>query len=86
MALNLIVAESMVLDQVKFINFVLEECRRRNKDLSDVFGASYGKLIGVGTVYEEAIHSLRQVKTELEKFLALVRDDLRKQCALGDRR
>jgi hypothetical protein len=66
-------AEQLVLNQVRFINLILEECRKRNKLLEEKFGVSYGKLIGIGSVYEEAIHSLRKVKTELDQYLNIVR-------------
>jgi hypothetical protein len=69
--------EAKVLREVKFINYILEECRKRNKALADDFGMSYGKFVGVGTVYEEAIHSLRKVKGELDEFLKTVRGNLR---------
>lgn len=68
-------AEKSALSQVKFINYVLEECRRRNKDLLDTFGMSYGKFVGVGTVYEEVIHALRKTKGELDGFLKIVRSN-----------
>jgi len=69
--------ERTVLSEVKFINYMLEECRKRNKTLSEEVGMSYGKLIGVGTVYEEAIHALRKVKGELDKYLGVVRSSMR---------
>jgi hypothetical protein len=69
--------ERTVLSEVKFINYMLEECRKRNKNLSDEMGMCYGKLIGVGTVYEEAIHALRKVKGELDEFLRVVRANMR---------
>lgn len=68
--------EARVLSQVKFINAVLEECRKRNKELTDDFGMCYGKFVGVGTVYEEVIHSLRKVKGELDEFLKTVRENI----------
>jgi len=70
-------AEHSALSQVKFINAVLEECRKRNQDLSIKFGPSYGKFVGIGTVYEEAIHSLRKVKAELDGFLDTLRANYR---------
>ena len=75
MNLQLEDAEARILSQVKFINYILEECRRRNKELSDCFGMSYGKFVGVGTVYEEAIHSMRKVKGELDGFLKIIRSN-----------
>ena len=72
-------AEARILSQVKFINSVLEECRRRNKELADGFGMSYGKFVGVGTVYEEVIHSLRKVKGELDEFLKVLRSNISRE-------
>jgi len=72
-------AERSALSQVKFINAVLEECRKRNQDLTTKFGPSYGKFVGIGTVYEEAIHSLRKVKSELDGFLDVIRENLRRE-------
>jgi len=74
-------AERSALSQVKFINAVLEECRKRNQDLNGKFGSSYGKFVGIGTVYEEAIHSLRKVKSELDGFLDVVRDNVRREAS-----
>ena len=70
-------AERVALGNVKFLNMMLEECRRRNKELEDMFGTDYGKLIGTGPVYEEAICSLRKVKGELDEFLKIVREKVR---------
>lgn len=66
-------AERIALGNVKFLNMMLEECRKRNKELEDRFGTDYGKLIGTGTVYEEAICALRKVKGELDEFLKIIR-------------
>lgn len=68
--------ERRILNEVKFINYMLEECRRRNKRLQNDFGMSYGKFVGVGTVYEEAIHAMRKVKSELDTYLRAIRDNL----------
>lgn len=79
MNISLEQAEKLALNQVKFLNFVLEECRKRNKELEESFGTDYGKLIGTGTVFEEAICSLRKVKGELDEFLNIIRADVRGQ-------
>jgi hypothetical protein len=79
-------AERVALNQVKFLNFVLEECRKRNKELEEKFGTAYGKLVGTGTVYEEAICSLRKVKGELDEFLNIIRADVRVQLQRERRR
>lgn len=65
--------EEAVLDQVRFLNYVLEECRKRNRGLQEILGASYGKYVGIGAPYEEAICCLRKVKTELDGYLKTIR-------------
>lgn len=65
--------EAAVIEEVKFSDYVLEECRRRNKILQVELGMSYGKYVGVGTVYEEAVHAFRKVKGELDVYLRSVR-------------
>lgn len=72
-------AERVALGNVKFLNMMLEECRRRNKELEEKFGTDYGKLIGTGTVYEEAICALRKVKGELDEFLKIIREKARSE-------
>ena len=69
-------AERLILDQVKFIDFVLKEIRKRNKELQDGLGMSYAKLVGLGTPFEEAVHSFRQVKGELDGYLKILREKL----------
>jgi len=69
-------AEHLILDQVKFIDFVLKEIRKRNKELQDGLGMSYAKLVGLGTPFEEAVHSFRQVKGELDGYLKILREKL----------
>ena len=66
-------AERIALDQVKFINSLLEQLRARNESFKDALGMTYAKLVGLGTPYEEAIHSMRKVKTELDEYLARIR-------------
>lgn len=66
-------AERIALDQVKFINSVLEQLRARNESFQLALGMTYAKLVGLGTPYEEAIHSLRKVKTELDRYLSAIR-------------
>ena len=76
-------AEHVLLEQVKFVGSLLEEIRRSNKLMEEKLGRSYAKLVGLGTPYEEAIHSLRQVKLELDTYLKTIRDvmlaELKKQ-------
>jgi len=68
--------ERLILDQVKFIDFVLKEIRKRNKELQDGLGMSYAKLVGLGTPFEEAVHSFRQVKGELDGYLKILREKM----------
>lgn len=67
-------AEHVLLEQVKFVGSLLEEIRRSNKLMEEKLGRSYAKLVGLGTPYEEAIHSLRQVKLELDTYLKTIRE------------
>lgn len=69
-------AEQLVLKQVKFINLMLQEIRTRNTELQEALGQSYAKLIGLGTPYEEAIHSLRKVKVEFDTYLKILRNHM----------
>lgn len=66
-------AERVALDQVKFINSLLEQLRARNESFQLAIGMTYAKLVGLGTPYEEAIHSMRKVKTELDRYLSVIR-------------
>ena len=68
--------ERIILEQVRFLNLVLEETRKRNKFLSEKLEMSYAKLIGLGTPYELMIHSLRQVKREMDMYLKIIRDKM----------
>lgn len=68
--------ESLIVEEVKFLNLTLKECRRRNEFLQQRLGSSYAKYIGLGTPYEEAIHSLRKVKGEMDGYLETVRSVL----------
>jgi len=68
--------EQIVLEQVKFIDLMLEEIRNRNKTLQEELGMSYAKYIGIGTPYEECIHILRKVKSEFDIYLKTARSEL----------
>lgn len=72
-------AEQIILNEVKFVGSVLEEIRRSNKQMEKELGTSYAKLIGLGTPYEEAIHALRKVKSELDIYLKLIRERMLEQ-------
>lgn len=67
-------AERVLLEQVKFVGLVLEEIRRSNKFMQQKLKMSYAKLIGLATPYEEAIHALRAVKSELDIYLRTLRE------------
>lgn len=71
--------EKIVLDNTKFMDFILEEIRKRNTVLQGELKNSYGKLLGLGTPYEELINKARQVKSEFDKFLKIVRDQFAEQ-------
>jgi len=77
--LSLNEVESIILDNTKWMDFVLEETRKRNTVLQEELKNSYGKLLGLGTPYEELINKARQVKTEFDKFLKIVRDQFKEQ-------
>jgi len=76
---NIQQVEYLILDHVKFLGSVLQAMRKKNKKLKEVFGMSYGKLIGLATPYEEAIHSLRKVKCEFDQYLKIIRDEMMKK-------
>jgi len=77
--LNLNEVESIILDNTKWMDFVLEETRKKNAVLQEELKNSYGKLLGLGTPYEELINKARQVKTEFDKYLKIVRDLFKEQ-------
>ena len=68
--------EQIILDQVKFLNIMLEQLRKRNKLLDEKFGIHYAKMIGLGTPFEELIHHTRNVKSEFDSYLKIIRDEL----------
>lgn len=71
-------AERAALDQVKFVNSILEELRRRNESLQQELGMTYAKMVGLGAPYEKAIFIMRQVKTELDEYLSMLRTEAAK--------
>jgi len=77
--LNLNEVESIILDNTKWMDFILEETRKKNAVLQEKLKNSYGKLLGLGTPYEELINKARQVKTEFDKYLKIVRDQFKEQ-------
>ncbi len=77
--INLNEVESIILDNTKFMDFILEETRKRNAILQEKLKNSYGKLLGLGTPYEELINKARQVKTEFDRYLKVVRDQFVEQ-------
>jgi len=68
------VIEKELNDQLQFLNIVIQQVRKRNEFLRQILGPTYAKLIGLGTPYEECIHSLRQVYNEFKKYLEIVRN------------
>ena len=71
--------EKIILDNTKWMDFVLEETRKRNTVLQEELKNSYGKLLGLGTPYEELINKARQTKTEFDKYLKIVRNQFKEQ-------
>lgn len=71
--------EKLILGNVKFMNHCLEETRKRNEVLKEELKTTYGKLIGLGTPYEEFICIARKVKVEFDKYLSIVREYLLQQ-------
>ncbi len=69
-------AENILLEQVKFVGQILEALRKRNSKLSEEVGMNYAKIVGLVTPYEEAIHSMRKVKRELDVCLKLLREHM----------
>ena len=77
--LSLNEVENIILDNTKWMDFVLEESRKRNAVLQEELKNSYGKLLGLSTPYEEFVNKARQVKTEFDKFLKIVRDQFKER-------
>ena len=69
-------AESILLVEVQFVGKILEALRKRNTNLSGEIGMNYAKIVGLVTPYEEAIHSMRKVKRELDVCLKLLREHM----------
>ena len=69
-------AEKLVLENVKFAGIVLQEMRKRNKELQANLGHTYAKIVGLGVPYEEGVNSMRKVKKELDEYLVVLRDML----------
>jgi hypothetical protein len=68
--------EQIILEQVKFIDLMLEEIRIRNTSLQVDLGMSYAKYVGISTPYEECIHTLRKVKKEFDIYLKTARNEV----------
>lgn len=77
--LSLNEVENIILDNTKWMDFVLEETRKRNTVLQEELKNSYGKKIGLGTPYEELINKARQVKTEFDKYLKIIRNEFKER-------
>jgi len=76
-------AENFVADQVKFINLMLQEIRKRDKRCKHVLGDSYGKAIGFLAPFLKCGSELRKVRTDLGLYLTTTRkllgDEYKKQ-------
>ena len=70
--------ENFILQQIKFLDLMLEEVRERSKISQKVFEMSYAKLIGITTPFEEIIRILRESRKGLETYLKQVREVLEK--------
>ena len=73
------VIEKMLADQVRFLDIMLQETRKRNKLMSETLDSSYAKLIGLGTPYEECIHALRDVRKDINTYLSIIRDKMMRE-------
>ena len=69
-------AEGLILDQVKFVDFVLKEIRKRNEELQEGLGMTYAKLVGLATPFEEGVRAFRKVKGELDDYLKILREQM----------
>ena len=67
-------AEFVMLEHVKFVGSILEALRRRNKELSKELEMNYAKIVGLATPYEEMIRASRNVKSELDVALKILRE------------
>lgn len=78
--------ESQILKSMKFVDVIIKEMRRENKELQESLGMSYAKYIGLTSPFEEAMRSLKDVRVELNSYLESVRGKLeskyRKQFAI----
>ena len=77
MAITLYETEQLALDQVRFIDETLEQMRARNRELEAKLGMGYAKMIGAGAIFEDSICTLRKAKSEADKFLAVIRSEMR---------
>ena len=73
------IIEKLLADQVRFLDIMLQETRKRNKLMSETLDSSYAKLIGLGTPYEECIHALRDVRKDINTYLSIIRDKIVKE-------
>lgn len=72
--------EKIFADQVRFLDIMLQETRKRNKLLKETLDStSYAKLIGLGTPYEKCVYSLREVRREMSMYLSVIRDKIMRE-------
>ncbi|GAG23877.1 unnamed protein product [marine sediment metagenome] len=68
--------ERKIQTSVKFIDTMLQETKREDKELHEVLGESYGKYIGLSSPFAEAVKALKGVKAEFDSYLKIVREEL----------
>jgi hypothetical protein len=74
--MNLSEYESLLVNQIKFVDIVLEEMRRRSSIFLNDSDMRYAKIIGISTPYEESINNIRKTKSELDSCLCVVRKEM----------
>jgi len=70
------IIEKLLADQVRFLDIMLQETRKQNALMKNTLDSSYAKLIGLGTPYEECIHSLRKVRKDFNTYLSIIRNTM----------
>lgn len=72
-------AEKIILDEVKFINFILEEARARSARMKEKLGMSYAKFTGITTAYERFIPVCRDIKRDTDEYLKQARLEIERK-------
>jgi len=68
--------ENRILRSAKFVDLLIQEIRKENKELQEALGISYAKYIGLGSPFERALHVLKDVKKDFNNYLEIVRNQL----------